>query len=244
MDRKRLKKEKIIVLIPAYNEEGKTAKIIPRIDKGLVDEVVVINDGSTDKTPYEVSEAGAKALHHNERLGIGAAIRTGIKYALDNNFSIIVVMAGNGKDSPEQIPLLVDPILNGECEYVQGSRYLKGGKYGKMPMHRFLFTRAYSLAVRVLTGFNLTDGTNGFRAYKTAIFEDKRINLWQEWLDESLEYYLSIKVIKLGLRIKEVPVIKIYPIGASYKQYTKIKPFSGWWERLKPLFYLSFNLKK
>lgn len=244
MDRRGFERGKIIALIPAFNEEGKTVKLIPLITKDFVDEVVVINDGSTDKTPFEVSNAGATVLHHKQRLGIGAAIRTGIKYALERNFTIIVVMAGNGKDDPKQVPILLEPIIKGGYDYVQGSRYIKGGGYGKMPLHRFLFTKSYSYAVRLLSGFKLTDGTNGFRAYKTDILRDPRINIFQDWLNESLEYYLSIKVIKLGFRIKEVPVTKIYPVGASYNQYTKVKPFIGWWKRLKPLFYLSLGIKK
>jgi dolichol-phosphate mannosyltransferase len=243
MDRNGFKSEKVVVIIPAFNEQGKTVKVVEAIPRDVVDEVVVINDGSTDLTPQEVARAGARVLHHEKRMGIGAAIRTGIKFAIENHFTVIVVMAGNGKDDPKQIPLLIDPIINANYDYIQGSRYLKGGYYGKMPLHRLLFTKIYSFSVRIFTGFNLTDGTNGFRAYRTAIFRDKRINLWQNWLDESLEYYLSIKVIQLGLHIKEVPVTKTYPPNLPYSQYTKVKPFIGWWQRLKPLFYLSFKLK-
>lgn len=237
-------KEKIVVIIPAFNEEGKTVKVVQGIPKEFVDETVVVDDGSTDKTPFEVKETGATVLRHGKRLGIGAAIRTGIEYALRNNFTIIVVMAGNGKDGPEQIPQLLEPLLKDEFDYIQGSRYIAGGYYGKMPLHRFLFTKMYSLGVRMLTGFKISDGTNGFRAYKTSILEDERINLYQEWLNESLEYYLSIKVIKLKYRIKEVPVAKIYPSDVPYQQYTKVKPFSGWLKRLKPLFYLTLAIKK
>lgn len=244
MDREGVGINKIIVLIPAFNEEGKTVKLMPQITKDFVDEIVVINDGSTDATPYEVAEAGATVLHHKERMGIGTAIRTGIKYALDNNFTIIVVMAGNGKDDPRQIPILLEPIIKNGYDYVQGSRYIEGGYYGKMPLHRFLFTKGYSYAVRLLTSFRLTDGTNGFRAYRIEILKDNRVNIWQDWLNESLEYYLSIKVIKLGYKIKEVPVTKLYPICAPYNQYTKVKPFIGWWKRLKPLFYLTLGIKK
>lgn len=244
MDTRRFKEEKIIALIPVFNEQGKTIKVLKTIPKDSVDEVVVINDGSTDRTHIEAKEVGATVLHHHNRLGIGAAIRTGIKYALENNFTIIVVLAGNGKDDPGQIPQLLEPIVNEDFDYIQGSRYLRGGYYGKMPLHRFIFTKIYSFAVQSLTGFHLTDGTNGFRAYRTSIFRDNRINIWQDWLYESLEYYLSIKVIQLRFRIKEVPVKKIYPIGVSYNQYTKVRPFIGWGRRLKPLFYLTLGIKK
>lgn len=237
-------KKNTIVIIPAFNEEGKTVKVVRDISRDIVDEVLVVDDGSTDKTPDEVKEAGATVLRHSKRGGIGSAIRTGMKFALSNGFDTIVVMAGNGKDDASQIPLLLEPLVSEDYDYVQGSRYLKGGYHGKMPLHRLLFTKMYSFAVRLFTGFRLTDGTNGFRAYKTSVLADGRINIDQNWLNESLEYYLSIKVIQLGYRIKEVPVNKIYPSGASYSEYTKVKPFSGWARRLAPLFLLTLGLRK
>ncbi|MFA5089663.1 MAG: glycosyltransferase family 2 protein [Candidatus Omnitrophota bacterium] len=243
MDRERIKGAKALVIIPAFNEQGKVAPLISRMPKECIEEVVVINDGSTDKTASEASLAGATVLSHSKREGIGVSVRTGIEYALKHKFPFIVVMAGNGKDDPSQISRLLAPILDDGYDYVQGSRYIEGGCYGKMPLHRFIFTHLYSFAVRFVSGFHITDGTNGFRAFKADIFQDNKIDIWQGWLKESLEYYISLKAIKLGLRIKEVPVAKIYPCGVSYRQYTKVKPFSGWIERLKPLVYLTLGFK-
>ncbi|MCK4648965.1 glycosyltransferase family 2 protein [bacterium] len=237
-------KQTIVALIPAYNEAGKTNRVVARFSKGMVDEIVVIDDGSTDNTASQVKKKGATVLKHKERKGIGAALRTGMDYALKNNFDIIVVLAGNGKDNPEEIPRLLEPILKEDYDFVQGSRYIKGGFRGKMPTHRLLFTRMYSWAVRITTGFPITDATNGFRAYKTSILKDKRIDIHQDWLRESLEYYLTLKVLKLKFRAREVPVSKVYPRGATYKAYTKIKPFTGWWERLKPLIYLTPGIRR
>lgn len=237
-------KLKIAAIIPAFNEEGKISRVIRKIPRDLVDEIVVIDDGSTDATPEQIKQENVTLLTHSERKGIGAAIRTGFGYALRNNVDILVIMAGNDKDNPGQIDRLLYPIINEGYDYVQGSRYLLGGEYGKMPLHRKLFTRLYSCAVRVLTGYNLTDGTNGFRAYGCWILKDARIDLNQSWLDEALEYYLSIKVILLKYKIREVPVTKLYPQTKSYRSYTKVKPFSGWWKRLRPLFYLTLGIKK
>ncbi len=237
-------KQKIVALIPAYNEAGKTNRVVAGLPQGIVDEIVVIDDGSTDDTREEVKKEGATLLEHKKRKGIGAALRTGIGYALKNNFDIIVVLAGNGKDDPREIPRLLAPILKQDYDFVQGSRYIKGGFRGKMPTHRLLFTRMYSWVVRISTGFSITDATNGFRAYKTHILKDKRIDIHQDWLRESLEYYLTLKVLKLKYRVKEVPVSKVYPRGAPYRAYTKIKPFTGWWERLKPLIYLTLGIRR
>ncbi|MFH0852533.1 MAG: glycosyltransferase family 2 protein [bacterium] len=237
--------KKIIVIIPAYNEGERTAKVVEKFPLDFGGEILVVNDGSDDNTRQAVEATGRAVILRNEqRQGIGFAIRRGLEYALANNFDIVVVMAGNGKDNPEEIPRLLKPIIENNFDYVQGSRYLAGGEHGKMPLHRLLFTKIYSFFVRLLYGKKITDGTNGFRAYKASILEDARINLQQDWLKEILEYYLSIKVLLLGYRICEVPVTKIYPQGAKYNEYTKIKPFSGWLKRLMPLFLLWMGIKK
>ncbi|MFH1611659.1 MAG: glycosyltransferase family 2 protein [bacterium] len=238
-------KTKIIAILPAYNEGDKTANVVAKFSDGVVDEILVVNDGSEDNTCQAIEAVGrATILHNPQRQGIGFAIRSGWEYAIKNNFDIVVVMAGNGKDNPKEIPKLLRPIIENDVDYVQGSRYLQGGEYGKMPIHRFLFTRGYSFLIRLFYGAKITDGSNGFRAYKTNILKDPKINLYQDWLKETMEYYLSMKVLLLNYKVAEAPVTKLYPQGVSYKQYTKIKPFSGWMKRLKPLFLLRLGIKK
>ena len=240
-----LNNKKIIAILPAYNEGERTAKVVEKFPDGIVDEILVVNDGSQDETAEAVRATGrATILRNEQKQGIGFAIRQGWEYALKNNYDIIVVMAGNGKDNPEEIPKLLKPIIEDNYDYVQGSRYLKGGDYGKMPFQRLIMTKVYSFFVRLLYGKKITDGTNGFRAYKAGILNDSRINLYQEWLREPMEYYLSIKVLLLNYKVAEAPVAKLYPEGAKYKQYTKVKPFSGWLKRLMPLFLLRLGIKK
>jgi len=239
-----LKNHRIICIIPSFNEQGKTKKVTDNMPLDVVDETLVVNDGSSDNTCQEIQESKkATVLHNEKRMGIGFAIRRGLEYALKNNYDIIVVMAGNGKDNPKEIPRLIEPIVERNYDYVQGSRYLPGGEYGKMPFHRTIVTRVYPLLVRLLYFKKITDGTNGFRAYKASILKDKRINLYQEWLRECLEYYLSIKVIQLKYKITEAPVSKFYPQGVKYNQYSKVKP-ARFIKRLKPLFFLRFGIKK
>ncbi len=229
---------KTIAILPAYNEGDKTAKVVAKFPDGAVDEILVVSDGSEDNTVEEIRKVGRATILQNEkRQGIGFAIRQGWEYALKNNYDIVVVMAGNGKDNPEEISRLVKPLKEG-YDYVQGSRYIAGGEYGKMPLHRLLFTRGASFLVRSLYGKKITDSTNGFRAYKASLLKDPRVNLYQEWLRETIEYYFSFKILKLDYKVTEAPVTKLYPQGVSYKQYTKIKPFSGWYRRLKTMFFV------
>ena len=232
------------VLIPVFNEEKKIRAVLDAVPRDAVDEIVVIDDGSTDATPREIGGENVILLSHPARKGIGDALRTGMRYVVQQKFGLVAVMAGNGKDDPRQIGALLRPIREEGFDYVQGSRYLAGGEYGKMPFHRKVFTRLYSGGVRFLTRARLTDGTNGFRAYRTAILTDPRIQLDQPWVGEALEYYISIKVIKLGYKVTEVPVSKLYPATRVYKEYTKVKPFSGWWRRIRPLVYLSLGIRQ
>jgi len=235
----------VAALIPAYNEEHNIRKVLGGFTPGLVDAIVIVDDGSTDATPSVLTRyPHVVVLRHAQRQGIGAAIRTGLEYLVQNGFWAVVVMAGNAKDDARQIPDLLRPLQEDDYDFIQGSRYIQGGRFGNLPFHRKIFTRADSWALRLATGKKVTDATNGFRAYKIALLKDPRITMRQDWLDESLEYYLAVKMLRLGFKFKEVPVSKIYPKGVSYSRYTKVKPFIGWWKRLKPLIYVTLGLKK
>ena len=138
---------------------------------------------------------------------------------------------------------ILEKIVEGH-DFVQGSRFLKGGGYGgDMPMYRKFATALHPRLMSLATGTRLTESTNGFRAVRMKVFDDPRINLDQAWLNEyELEPYLLFKALKLGYRHTEVPVHKIYPsrkIG-----YTKMKPISGWWSILRPVVFLGLGLRK
>lgn len=236
-------KRKVIVIIPAYNEEKNIEKALSDMPK-IVDVTLVIDDGSTDKTAQIAKKNKANFISLKKHKNLDTALRTGFAYALKNGFDIITIMAGNGKDDPRQIVKLLRPIEVEDYDFVQGSRYLRGGKYANHPLHRLAGTRLYPSLLRIFTGFPATDGTNGFRAFKAKLLRDKRINLYQKWLGRTgMEFYLALKVIKLGYRLKEVPVSKIYPLTKKGENYTKVIPIIDWWNILKPLIYLTLGIK-
>jgi len=113
-----------------------------------------------------------------------------------------------------------------------------------MPFYRKISTRfIHPLLFSLITGKRITDSTNGFRAVRLSLLDDKRINLNQPWLDHyELEPYLFYKAITLGYKVTEVPVRKLYP--PKQEGYTKMKPIVGWWSILRPLFYLGLGIKK
>lgn len=235
---------RIVAIAPVYNERGKIGPTVAKVPRGAVEEIVVVSDASDDGSDEEARLAGATVLRHDKTLGVGAAIRTGLQYGIKNGYDVLVVMAGNDKDDPTEIPKLVAPILERGADYVQGSRYARGGAYGKMPLHRVILTRAYPWLVRLVTGFPITDATNGFRAISAKFLNDPRVNMNQDWLDRGeLEYYLQLKALTLDFKVEEVPVRKIYPDLSAYCNYTKIKPVYDWFRNLRPIFYLTLGLK-
>jgi dolichol-phosphate mannosyltransferase len=228
-------------IIPVYNEQDRIGGVLARFAPGLVDEVVVINDGSTDTTEQILCQYGVTVITHARRQGVGAALRDGLRHLQAKGFEAAVVLAGNGKDDPLEIPLLTAPLVAGEADYVQGSRFLSGGSYRNLPALRCAMIRGYTLLWSASSGRRLTDVTNGFRAYRLHALEDERIRLDQDWLDTyELEYYLHYKVISLGYAFREVAVSKNYP---SRKKYSKIRPVMDWWSIVKPLFLLRLGIK-
>ncbi|MCK4223584.1 MAG: glycosyltransferase family 2 protein [candidate division Zixibacteria bacterium] len=231
-----------LVIIPVYNEENRIKTVLERFGGVKVHRVLVVNDGSTDTTPEVLKSFDVESIHHPKKEGVGSCIRDGIDYARKNGFELVVVMAGNGKDDPKEIPVLLKPILEEDFDYIQGSRYLEGGEAGNLPLARAVGIKAFTFLWSLLLRRGLTDVTNGFRTYKVSLFDDPKINIWQEWLSTyELEYYIHFWVLKLKYKFGEVPISKIYP---SKKKYSKIRPFLDWWPIVKPLFYLLLRIRK
>ena len=226
------------------DEERKIGEVVRRVPREVVDHVLVIDDGCSDASPQVAAEAGAEVLPMGRVAGVGAALRAGYALAVERGFDVAVVMAGNNKDSPEEIPLLLDPIADGSADFVQGSRFLKPrAEFGPMPLYRRIATRIHPMLFSLVAGQRVTESTNGFRAVHRKVLEDDRIELDQAWLDGyELEPYLYLRAARLGYRIREVPVTKVYP-PKSLGQ-TKMKPVSGWWSILRPLVYVGLGIKK
>lgn len=197
----------LVVLIFALNEEPTVANLIRRVPRkmprvGRVD-VIVIDDGSTDRTAVLAREAGAKVVSHGRNLGVGAALATGIDAGLRAGADVIVHLDGDGQFNPEDIPTLIKPILEQGYGFATTTRFSKPELVPKMPIINRLGNRAVAWCVRwVLWGTHFTDVLCGFRAYsrETAL----RLMLFSRftYTQETL-----IDAAAKGIRIAEVPLV-------------------------------------
>jgi dolichol-phosphate mannosyltransferase len=238
------KSRTVLLIAPAFNEEAKIGEVVRRVPREIVDTVLVVDDGSADRTAAVASMHGAEVITLDRVEGVGYAIRRGFEEARRRGFDIVVVIAGNNKDAPEEITGLLDPICDADHDFVMGSRYLEGGRYGgDMPLYRKLATRLHPFLVSLFCGKRVTESSNGYRAMKVSVLDDPRIDLHQRWLDGyQLEVYLLIKLLKLGYRTAEVPVSKIYPSKAAGN--TKMRPLIDWWHMLAPVFIVGLGIDR
>jgi dolichol-phosphate mannosyltransferase len=235
------KGQTIQVILPALNESNKIGRTVARIPRPLVDHVIVVDDGSTDATAAEAEAAGATVLRHERNQGVGAAIRTGIEWAQAHGVALTGIMAGDDQDDPDELVRLAEAIVDRGCEFVQGSRYLPGGRRLNQPLSRTVMTIGYSALFSVCVLRRITDATNGFKLFRTEICRDW--DLRQAWLDRyELEPYLLYQAVRRGNKVCEVPVTKFYPPDRAVG-YTKMRAWSDWWRISRPMLLLTLRLR-
>jgi dolichol-phosphate mannosyltransferase len=234
---------KVLVTVVTFNEGEKLKALVPRFSQDGAYDLLFIDDGSNDGSDQFLESLEHRVIRHQTNLGVGAGIRDAVKFGRQNGYDIIVIMAGNGKMQPEEIPQLIQPILDDRADYVQGSRYLEGGRSPNLPLFRRVTIRLFTAVVNLAIRFNGTDITCGFRAYRLNIFDHPEINIDQDWLGRyEMEYYIHYKVATLGFRMTEAPVAMVYP--AENTNYSKIKPLVDWWSMVRPWIFLILRLKK
>ncbi|MFZ3211869.1 MAG: glycosyltransferase family 2 protein [Terriglobales bacterium] len=189
----------VSVVIPALNEEEPIADVVRAIPRNMIDEIIVVDNGSTDRTAERARAAGARVVHEPRR-GYGRACRAGVR-AVSPQSEVLVFLDGDGSDCPEMIPRLLAPILDGSHDFVIGSRTRGHRETGSMNLSQLFAGRAAGLILRVLYGVRFTDMCP-FRAIRREALE--KLGMCEETYGWNLE--MQIRAARAGLRILEVPV--------------------------------------
>lgn len=201
--------KKIVVIIPALNEEKALPLVIGEIPKDIADEVIVVDNGSTDRTFSVAQESGATALKE-ERKGYGYACLKGIEYIKQKPPDIVVFLDGDHSDYPEEMIHIIKPIIEDGYDMVVGSRVLGGTEKGARTVQAYYGTRFGVFLIKYLFGFSFTD-LGPFRA----ITFDKLVGLNMQDRTYGWTVEMQIKAVREKYRIKEVPVNYRVRIGKS-----------------------------
>ncbi len=188
----------VAVVIPALNEAGKIGSVLDQIPRDGRFETIVVDDGSTDGTSAEASAHGAAVvLRHDVRQGKGVALRDGWEEGVRRNRLYLAIVDADGQHEPGDLAGALDHLLSAGADYLQGSRWMRGGRVVGPTGARGPGTRLYSALFSILVFRRITDATNGFRIFRASVLKDPSIDLHQDWLTSyDLEPYLLYKVIR------------------------------------------------
>jgi len=210
----------LAVIIPAYNEAERIASTIVDIRKFSNADIIVVNDGSTDNTVSEAKAAGAAVLDLPFNLGYGAALQTGLKYALKKGYEFTVQMDADGQHDPSAIQSLIKPVLDSEIDIAVGSRFLSGGDY-KAPFIRRVGMLFFAFIASIFTGKRITDPTSGFQALNRKVMEFYASEAYPvDYPDADV----IIMLHRRGIKFKEVPITMKRAVG-KVSMHSGLKPF-------------------
>lgn len=194
---------RILAVVPAYNEAGAVGRVVDEIhacDRGL--DVVVVDDASTDETTVVAAAHGARVLTLPFNVGIGGAVQTGLRYALERGYEVAVRLDGDGQHDASEIPKLLAPLERGEADIVIGSRFVGPEGSYRPPLARRIGIRVFARLVSVLGGQRVTDTTSGFLA-----LDRVGIELFaSEYPHDYPEVEATLVALRSGLRLSQVQV--------------------------------------
>jgi len=228
--------KKVAVVVPAYNEEKMIGQVISTIPP-YVDQIVIIDDASTDQTKevvkaYQKEDNRIVYIRHEINKGVGGAIITGYKWARDHGMDISVVMAGDGQMDPNDLPKLLEPIVEGKADYSKGNRLFTGKAWKIIPKTRYLGNGVLSFLTKIASGYwHVADSQSGYTAATLEVL--KTIDLDAIYKRYGMPNDLLVRLNVYNFRVQDVPVNPVYGIG----ERSRMKIY-------KVVFTLSFLLIK
>jgi glycosyltransferase involved in cell wall biosynthesis len=193
---------KRVAIVPAFNEEHNIGRVLDELralDPGL--KVVVVSDGSTDRTAEVAAARGARVIRLPFNLGIGGAVQTGFRYAWEEGYDLAVRLDGDGQHDPAELRALVAPVVAGEADLAVGSRFVAGGGYRSSAARR-IGIRVLARVVSLIARQRLTDTTSGFQACNRRAIAVYAADLPHDYP----EVEGIVMAIKHRIRLVEVPV--------------------------------------
>jgi glycosyltransferase involved in cell wall biosynthesis len=211
-------KERVLVVIPAYNEEKTIVPVLEHLRRAAPQyDRVVVNDGSKDKTGEVVEALGEKQLALPCNLGYGHALQTGLKYSLLEGYDVVVSIDADGQHNPDDVPRLVAAMLDGKADMVIGSRFCDDRPY-KSPLGRRVGQLLFSHLTRVLIGQRIYDTTSGFKVLRAEACEAIVSGTFLDFHIETL-----VRLSMSGFRIVEVPVsVRDRTLGRSMHSFASV----------------------
>jgi glycosyltransferase involved in cell wall biosynthesis len=210
---------RVSAVVPAYNEETQIARVIDQMPE-FIDRIVIVNDKSSDRTSEVVRShpryptGRIELIEHPENQGVGGAIATGYKWSRDNGIDIAVVMAGDGQMDPDDLPALLDPVVEEVADYSKGNRLVTGEAFNKIPKVRFFGNSILSLLTKIASGYwRVADSQTGYTAINA------RALALIEW-DKMYKRYgqpndLLVRLNIAEMRVVDVPVAPVYNVGEA-----------------------------
>ncbi len=215
-----IRNKKVIVVLPAYNAEKTLEDTYSEIPKDIVDEIILVDDASSDKTAEIAKSLGVKTIVHPENKGYGGNQKTCYREALKLGADIVIMLHPDYQYTPKLIPAMAYLIESGEFDAVLGSRILSGGALkGGMPVYKYLSNRILTLVQNILLGQKLSEYHTGYRAFKKEILE--RLPLEENSDDFVFDNQMLSQIIYFGYKIGEISCPAKYFKDASSINFTK-----------------------
>ena len=208
----------VLVIVPAHNEEASLPDTLRELIAAAPDvDVLVVDDGSTDGTRAAARAAGVAVVRHPINLGVGGALQTGFRYAVERGYQVGVQLDADGQHDPRYLAALTRPVLEGGCDVAIGSRYVTKSDY-HAPFARRLGMLVFAGIVRLVLHQRIADTTSGFRAYHRAVMEVCQHDFPKDFPDAPL----LISLARRGFRLLEIPVhMRERHAGVSFYTFGK-----------------------